>query len=175
MVSVLLSADCFEFFVSGVGLLSGFLALQAPTRVWFLSVSLLFVSGWFRRRRVFSFSFSGAGETQTYLVWVSPCVLFLLHTITFYDPYSDLRTYIKALPRTCFFFFSFVVVARFRVGVCSSLFCRCRFSWWVFFLCLWSLGGVLGFCPGRFFLRCMQDVTNAVLGRGRETRHLPPL
>ena len=30
-------------------------------------------------------------------------------------------------------FFFFVVVAHFRFGVFSSLFWRCRFSWWVFF------------------------------------------
>ena len=42
-----------------------------------------------------SFSFSGAGETQTpFGVWVSPCVLFFLDADYVFDPYALLSLYI---------------------------------------------------------------------------------
>ena len=51
--------------------------------------------GWFRRRRVLSsFLFlSGAGEPQTFSVWVSPCVLFFLHADSIFNPYALLDIY----------------------------------------------------------------------------------
>ena len=54
-----------------------------------------------------SFSFSGAGETQTpFGVWVSPCVLFLPDALYVLDPYALLRLYIEAsLQLLCVFFF----------------------------------------------------------------------
>ena len=55
----------------------------------------LWLFGWFRRRHVLSsfLFFSGAGETQTFLVWVSPCVLFLVHADSIFNPYVLLDIY----------------------------------------------------------------------------------
>ena len=61
-----------------------------------------------------SFSLSGAGETQTFLVWVSPCVFFLLAALAHINPYSTLSTYTQAWPRTCFFVFFFFFLRRRR-------------------------------------------------------------
>ena len=119
------------FFVSGVGILYGILALQDSTPFWNhvccpLSLSLFVFSlfGGFCRRRVFSslLFLSGAGETQTFLVWVSPCVLFFMAAIAHSDPYSELRTYTQVSARSCVFF-SFVVVDRWYCGS------RSRFAW----------------------------------------------
>ena len=43
--------------------------------------------------RLSSLSLSGAGETQTFLVWVSLCVFFFMAAIAHSDPYSEFRTY----------------------------------------------------------------------------------
>ena len=64
-----------------------------------------------RRRRVLSvfylsLSFRGAGETQIFLVWVSPCVF--VATISYFNPYFEDDTYIK-VPTRLFFFFAVVV------------------------------------------------------------------
>ena len=69
---------------------------------------------------------SGAGETQTFLVWGSPCVLFFLHADYDYDPYFLLLTYTKATPRTFFFPFGcfsalVMLVLGFLVGVLGCL------------------------------------------------------
>ena len=71
-----------------------------------LCPSSFLLYGWFRRRRVFfsSPSLSGAGETQTFLVWVSPCVF--VDTLSHLDPYIEVATYSQVTSRTCFFFFS---------------------------------------------------------------------
>ena len=60
----------------------------------------------FRRRRVLSFFLSGAGEPQTFLVWVSPCVF--AATISHYDPYFEDATYTKVF---LFLFLVFVPAA----------------------------------------------------------------
>ena len=78
-----------------------------------LCPSSFLLYGWFRRRRVFfsSPSLSGAGETQTFLVWVSPCVF--VDTLSHLDPYIEVATYSQVTSRTCFFFptpFVFLVV-----------------------------------------------------------------
>ena len=56
----------------------GCFALQAPTRVWITICVPLLLSlfGMFADAvsLFFSFFLSGAGETQTLMVWVSPCV-----------------------------------------------------------------------------------------------------
>ena len=70
----------------------------------------------------FFFFLSGAGEPQTFLVWVSPCVLFFLHADYDYDPYFLLLTYTKATPRTCFSFFSSDVVRLWLVVVALVFF-----------------------------------------------------
>ena len=78
-----------------------------------------------------SLSLSGAGETQTFLVWVSPCVLFFLHADYDYDPYFFLITYTQATPSPCFFFprrrrsFSGLGVSRFGPGGVGCL-CGCQ-------------------------------------------------
>ena len=113
------------FFVSGVGLLSGFFAFQDLTLVCpdvcgplSLSLCSVYSSATFFS---LSFSLSGAGETQTPLgVWVSPCV-----SSSWPSTPPSTRTSCSAYTprhrsRTCFFSFffvsSFVVVARWYGG-----------------------------------------------------------
>ena len=96
----------------------------------FVCVPFFLLSGWFRRRRVFSslLFLSGAGETQTPFGGLGfPLCFFDLDAIAHSDPYSELRTYTMATPRTClFFFFSFSSSSPlvFRFGCFSVL------SWW---------------------------------------------
>ena len=127
--------------------MSGFL-LASPS-------SLLF--DWFCRRHVLSSALlSGAGETQTFLVWVSPCVLFFLHADYDYDPYFLFLNYTQATPSPCSCFFcSFVAVARFPVRVFFSL------SFW------WGLSTKR--CRGRSVLNrlCSPPPPPAVLGGGQ--------
>ena len=100
----------------------GFCMCSSLFCVWFVSSPPVFL--------LFSLSLRRWGNPNPlWGVWGSPCVLFLPHTLSFHDPYFKVRTYTKASPRSCLFFFPFVVVvvARFRFGVCSSLSCGCRF------------------------------------------------
>ena len=60
------------------------------------------------------------------------------------------------------------------VCVCCFFFVGARVSVCLAVCVGFVLGGFLGSCLGRFLLRCMQNVTNALLGKGRETRYLPP-
>ena len=55
-----------------------------------------------------------------------------------------------------------------RVGV---LLVFCRSTWLSVLVFVWVVSGFLSWSS---LLRCMQDVTNALLGKSRETRHLPP-
>ena len=100
----------YRVFVSGVGSLSGFRALQAPTRIWRLYVSLFFSFVWLVSSTpcflVSSVSLRRWGNPNL-LGLGFPLCLFDLDAIAHFDPYSDLRTYTMATPHTCFFFFFF--------------------------------------------------------------------
>ena len=168
----------YRVFVSGVGRLVWFLSPSSPDPYLALVCVPLFfsLSGWFRRRRVFScllFSLRRWGNPNLFGLGFPLC-FFDPDAIAHFDPYSDLRIVHQGhCPAPAFFFF----LSSSSLGF-GSVFARlCSvgvgFPGGCFVLCLWSLGGVLGLGPGRFILRCMQDVTNAVLGRGRETRHPP--
>ena len=95
----------------------------SSSSVWFVSSATFFSL----------FSLSGAGEPQTFMVWGSPCV----SASWTRSPPSTRTSSSSHSPRhrsrtCCFFFFFRVVVARFRFGVFSFLFCRCRWSRWVY-------------------------------------------
>ena len=112
-----------------------------------------------------SLSLSGAGETQTFLVWVSRCVS---STCT-RSPTSIRTSSPTPTPRPCPapVFFSFFRRRHSFAGLvffscCWS--CRCWLSWWVFLSLVLVLVGLL---------HCIIDLGS--FGRGRETRHLPPL
>ena len=110
-----------------------------------------------------SLSLSGAGETQTFLVWVSPCVLFFLHADYDYDPYFFLITYTQATPSPCFFFSSSPSLV-FRFG-CFSVLVLVVLGVFVGANCFWGLrrltplllhcvpgDRVWNSCPARWFV-----------------------
>ena len=137
-------------------IVSRFFCLWGWSLVWFLSPSspdpclvsvcvpfflclVCFVAAVFSL--VLSFSQALGKPKPPSGVWGSPCVLFFPHTLSDLDPYFKVRTYTKALPRTCPFFFfrrrrsfSGSVSSRFgHVGAC--------FLVGVLGLWFWSLPG----------------------------------
>ena len=123
--------DCIAFLSLGLVACMVFEPFKPrPVFGFCLCPSSFLLYGWFCRRRVFfsSPSLSGAGETQTFLVWVSPCVF--VDTLSHLDPYLEVATYSQVTSRTCFFFsdavrlsgggWSWLVVV--AVGLSLSLF-----------------------------------------------------
>ena len=114
---------------------AGCFKLQAPTRVWIIvSVPLLIsLFGTFADAvSQFFFSFSGAGETQARVVWVSPCV-----SSSWLRTTSSTRTSSPSpTPRSCpapvVFFFVVVDRVGFFVWFSHLVLLGC-FVRWVFF------------------------------------------
>ena len=139
----------FRVFVSGVGLLSGFLSPSSPDLcVVFLSVSLLSSCVWLvSSTPCFLFLFLRCwGNPNLFGLGFPLCSLRPAHALR---PRPVLRVphvHLGVAPAPVFFFFPFfpspslaflVLVFLGLPRWCSSLFCGCRFSWWVF---LWRLG-----------------------------------
>ena len=155
---------CVVFSVSGVGnmllglvpfrtrplLAKVFVVLSFSLVVWLVSTtpfSLFFLSQVLGKPK----PISGLG---------CPLCLFILATISLFNPHALLRTYIKVTaPRLFFFFFFFAVVARLSgLGVLGLVWMGCVFwwlvFWWWFLACIWR---------------------QCIVGRGRRTRHPSPL